>query len=445
MNANKREGAEWPMVIRRGSFTCRVNKLQRTVKGSLFDYFRLTYYAPGGRRVARDFGDLQDAKTAAQEAANAFTLGRPDALSFTPEERRDHDAAVAILRPLGLSLYAAAVELEEARKALPPGTRLLDAVLDYAKRHPANAPKVTVAQAVAALLEDRENGKASDAYLAKLKSHLERFAGDFTGTLASITGPTLGDWLRNLTSAERKTDGPTKGPRRQLSNRTIQNHAGSVTTLFKFARSRGWISREIADEVAEVPTAKAESVGEVGTFTPAEIRQILFHAPDDIRASLAIGAFAGLRTEEIHRLDWKDVRLAERVIVVGAHQAKTGSRRVVPIAENLALWLAPLMHSEGDVDPSPTSKATTHRWRRIATRAGIEWRHNALRHSFISNRLAVVQNPAQVAFEAGNSPAMIHRHYKALTTAEQGKAWFDIVPPTTEGDVVPMPESGVAM
>jgi len=200
------------------------------------------------------------------------------------------------------------------------------------------------------------------------------------------------------------------------------------------------VSREIADEVAEVPTAKAEAVGEVGTFTPAEIRKILHAAPEDIRASLAVGAFAGLRTEEIHQLEWKDVRLSERVIVVGAHQAKTGSRRVVPIGENLAEWLAPHAQNEGPVDPSPTSKATTHRWRRIAIRAGIDWKHNVLRHSFISNRLAVLQNPAQVAFEAGNSPAMIHRHYKALVTAEQGKAWFAVDPSNTEADVLPMPE-----
>jgi len=38
MNAGKREGKEWPIVIRRGSFTCRVNKLKRTVKGIAFDY-----------------------------------------------------------------------------------------------------------------------------------------------------------------------------------------------------------------------------------------------------------------------------------------------------------------------------------------------------------------------------------------------------------------------
>ena len=131
------------------------------------------------------------------------------------------------------------------------------------------------------------------------------------------------------------------------------------------------------------------------------------------------------------------MRLAERVVVVGAGKAKTGSRRVVPIAENLALWLAPLHRRDGPVDPSPTSKATTHRWCRIADRVGVAWRHNALRHSFISYRLAVVQNPAQVAFECGNSPGMIHRHYKALVTEAQGREWFAIQP-GAEGVVLPM-------
>lgn len=421
------------VVVKRGSFQAQIYPTSKTVRGTVYSIFKLAYYEPGGRRVIRDFGTLSDAKQAANEAAGAFALGRPDALSFTPEERQDRDAAVAVLEPFGLSLYSAAVELAEARRALPPGTRLLDAVLDYAKRHPANAPKVPVVEAVAALLEDRENAKASAAYLAKLKSHLHRFAAAFNCTLASLTAPTVAEWLRSLASGKSR-----------LSNRTVANHAGSVVTLFRFARSRGWIGRDLADEIAEIPLGKAEAVEEVGTFTTSEIRRILDTAPDDIRASLALGAFAGLRTEEIHRLDWQDVRLAERVVVVTAGKAKTGSRRVVPIAENLALWLAPLLLPEGPVDPSPTSKATTHRWRRIAERVGVTWKHNALRHSAISYRLAVVQNPAQVAFESGNSPAMIHRHYKALVTEAQGREWFAIEPKSAGADVLPMAESGVA-
>lgn len=424
-----------PILIRRGSFVAKIYEGKKAVGGRTYRIRRLSYYEPGGKRVVRDFADLADAKLAANDAAQAFAAGRPDALSFTPEERQQFDAAAALLAPLGVGLYPAVAEFAEASRILPPGVRLLDAVRDYARRHPANAPRVTVAEAVAALIEDRTKAKASDAYLVKLDSHLNRFAGSFTGTLASLSGPMVGEWLRTIADA--------KG--RPLSNRTRQNHHGSVVTLFKFARARGWVSRDLAEEVAEVPTPKAEAVGEVGIFTPPQLRKMLATAPDDIRASLALGAFAGLRTEEIHRLDWADVKLAERVVIIGAEKAKTASRRVVPIADALAEWLAPLALPAGPVDPSPTSKALTHRWCRVGERVGVKWTHNGLRHSAISYRLALIGDPARVAFESGNSPAMIARHYKALVTEAEGRAWFDVRPGEGAGSVVPMPaESRVA-
>jgi integrase len=57
--------------------------------------------------------------------------------------------------------------------------------------------------------------------------------------------------------------------------------------------------------------------------------------------ALAIAAFAGLRLAEVSRLDWRDVRLSEKLIVVSAENAKTAARRLVPISDNLAAWLTP--------------------------------------------------------------------------------------------------------
>ena len=57
-----------------------------------------------------------------------------------------------------------------------------------------------------------------------------------------------------------------------------------------------------------------------------------------------------------------------------------------------------------------------------------KWKHNALRHSFISYRVAEVKNVAEVALEAGNSPQMIFKHYRELVRPDAAKAWFAIVP-----------------
>jgi hypothetical protein len=64
----------------------------------------------------------------------------------------------------------------------------------------------------------------------------------------------------------------------------------------------------------------------------------------------------------------------------------------------------------------------------LAKALKIGWPRNVLRHSFISYRIAKVKSADQVALEAGNSPAIIFKHYRELATKEQAEEWFGIVP-----------------
>jgi integrase len=142
---------------------------------------------------------------------------------------------------------------------------------------------------------------------------------------------------------------------------------------------------------------------------------------------VAIGAFAGVRTAEIMRLEWRDVDLPGGYIHIAAGQAKTRSRRLVPILPNLAQWLAPYAKTrgliwKGDRHEMEFARAATVKG------AGVPWKPNALRHSFCSYRLAAIQNAAQVALEAGNSPAMVFKHYRELVKPEAAKTWFAIAP-----------------
>ena len=72
----------------------------------------------------------------------------------------------------------------------------------------------------------------------------------------------------------------------------------------------------------------------------------------------------------------------------------------------------------------------------LAPIAGVKWKHNGLRHSFISYRVAVVQDVGKVALEAGNSPQMIFKHYRELVTPDEAKDWFSIMPTKESGVVV---------
>jgi integrase len=139
---------------------------------------------------------------------------------------------------------------------------------------------------------------------------------------------------------------------------------------------------------------------------------------------LAIGAFSGIRMAELNRLDWSAIDLDRRFIEVRAGQAKTASRRIIPISDNLAAWLTPLERRGKVVKMPDLHNHVTA----LARALELDWPRNVLRHSFISYRIAKVKSADQVALEAGNSAAIIFKHYRELATEDQADEWFGILP-----------------
>ena len=116
--------------------------------------------------------------------------------------------------------------------------------------------------------------------------------------------------------------------------------------------------------------------------------------------------------------------LERRIIEIRAGQAKTASRRVVPITDNLAAWLEPLTRKGKVVAAKQHHRDVSA----LAEALGIDWPRNVMRHSFISYRIAMVQSADQVALESGNSPSIIFKRYRELTTPEIAEKGFAIVP-----------------
>jgi integrase len=189
--------------------------------------------------------------------------------------------------------------------------------------------------------------------------------------------------------------------------------------------------------------------GDVEVFTPSEIARLLDAAKEtspDFLPCIAIGAFAGLRSAEIERLEWSDINLAERFIVVGADKAKTAARRIVPIADNLAAWLAPYAERRGKVwlhdsdsfykQQAAVATATAVEAdvkKNIPAQKAVEWKANGLRHSFASYSFALTHDAGRIAGYLGNSAAVVHRHYRELVTPTNAMKWFSITPEGAPG------------
>lgn len=218
-----------------------------------------------------------------------------------------------------------------------------------------------------------------------------------------------------------------------MSARTRNNLRNTCITFFHWARKQGYLpDRKTAAD--ETDLAK-ESLREIAVLTPEQLESLLTSTLEKENwtalAFLVFGAFTGIRTAELERLEWENIYLKENHFEVAAHQAKTASRRLIPMSPNFKKWIRKIKKRTGKV---LKGRARFH-LKPIAKEILGDWPTNCLRHSFISYRLAEIKNVAQVALEAGNSPNKIFTNYRQirlpdgrLLTGKLAKKWFQITP-----------------
>jgi integrase len=394
----------FPILIRRGSSVVKIYR-DRKPTGT---YYRVAYHI-GGKRHRLHHNDLEKAIAEAEAKASQLSRGDVDAMQLSGKDRLVYGRALEAVREFGSPLDAVAIEYSEARKLLD-GVPLVDAARFYARYHGHGIKRKPVADAVREMIEAKKIGGVSDVYLNDLRYRLGAFADSFQCDLVSLSPDDI----------QRFFDGI------RLSSRSFNNFLSALKTFCRFAQDRGWLSKEV-DLLQSIKRRKEKSFP-VEILSSQQMAALLEHATPEIAPCFALGAFAGLRSQEILRLEWKDVTRRPGFIEVAADKAKTATRRLVPIADNLSRWLGNRLRSD-DERVWQNTRAMFFKIRlRVAAQAGITWKQNVLRHSFISYRLAEIQDVNRAALEAGNSPQMIFRHYRELATPEQARTWFSISP-----------------
>ncbi len=360
-----------------------------------------------GRRERRMFTDLDEAKREAKLAAQKIQKGLHATNDLRPAERESYLVAQRTLKGLDVPLTSAVEEYAKCRERLGD-IPLLAAVEEFLHRTNGVTLGTTVPQVVEELIAAKEQDGISDRYRLQLQSTLGLFKEDFPVPIMHVKSDQIDRWLRES----------------QLAPTTRNNRLTVLRVLFNFAKQRNYLPKSEATESESVRKVKP-SVTETEIFEAEDFEKLLLAAPRRLIPLLAVGGFAGLRASELSRLDWNAVNLERRMIELRAGQAKTASRRIVPINDNLAAWLE-LVDREGKVIPD---KDLFRQATALARKRGLRWPRNVLRHSFISYRVAQIQDVNQVALEAGNSPNIIFKHYRELVTEEAAGEWFSIGPP----------------
>jgi len=389
----------FPFPVKRHGVTVMIYQ-QKSSSG--YVSYQVRYYN-GSRphRVTRS--NFEKAHAEAEAIAFKLAQGEADVLTLNRDDKFSYVRALEVLKDTGIPLDEAVRQFAQAHRLLEGGS-LLEAVNIALRSQAQKCPPKTVAEVVDELVLHKSAKGRSKPYLNEMRIRLNRFKAAFHCQIGSVTTGQIEAFLLGL----------------KVSGRTQNNFRRLIGTLFNHAVKSGYLPRDHRG-VQDVEVA-SEKPNDIQIFSPEEISRLLACASPEITPFVALGAFAGIRHEEMKRLDWEDIDLVERYIQLPADAAKTKIRRLIPISDNLLTWLKPHFGKGPVVSYANMSKQLL--W--LADEAGVTWRHNGLRHSYVSYRTALVQNVGQVSLEAGNSPRIIERNYLKRVTASEAKRWFAV-------------------
>lgn len=317
--------------------------------------------------------------------------------------RLDNEGRAALVMPDDLRVAA----VKCAERLHPYGRTITEAV-DYFIAHlDRTARSCTVAELVESMLVAKRQDGKSRAYLRDLTHRVNRFATDFGArNLADIGQRELDDWLRAL----------------PLGPKSRNNFRANIGVLFSYGVDRGYIATNPIERAGRAKLVdKAPEI-----FTVDELAGLLACADADTLPAFAIGAFAGLRPDEVGRLHWGEVNLTRGLIEVKSRNAKTARRRLVKIEPNLAQWLAPYAGRTGRVVP-PNARKKAEAAREAAGLT--KWPYDGLRHSFGSYHVAHFGDAARTAMEMGHADQrMLFAAYREVVAPEDAAQYWNLTP-----------------
>ena len=409
---------KFPVKITEKGVSAIIRQSSKIKDGKKHRYFIVEYILLGKRKqIWRS--DLSEAKAIASEACIKVANGKQSSLEISDTDRLIYTRASEFLLPTGIPVDIACRDVAASSVILGGKISIIEACQDWARRNAVTLPKISISDAVEQLQKQAAAEKKSADRQHELGVLLNRFARDFQCEAHTITSSMIAGFLSNL----------------KLSERSKRNYQDVIKYLNRWLVLHGYLAKG-TDWMDGVPIYSARKRGEITIYTPEEMSAILKTAEGWQLPVIAIGAFSALRASEIYRLDWSQVELSEQpgesfIEVKSIQNTKSDQRRrLVPISDNLKLWLKPCRQKSGRICPFEIKDQPAKHLVATIEQAGVTFKKNALRHSGISYRVAQTGDIARVAEDSGNSVQVIRSNYLRRVRPSVAAEWFSIIPPT---------------
>lgn len=349
--------------------------------------------------------------------ADITLAGKRTRKEFPTRELARAEASAMIERARAVGTRAAKLSVRrqidaiEAIEMLPQGVSLRAAARAYLKHE--TVKSVPLKTAVEQYIAEKRRMNLRPNSIRDAERRCNHFAKMFRGRfVADVTSKDLRDLLAKYEAMN------------------ACNFLRNAKALFSWCVSQGYCKDNPAAKI-DLPKHDARPPE---IFAPDEAQRLL-DATETLYPRLvpylAIGLFAGLRPTEIESLDWSNIHIAGRAIVVDPAVAKTRRRRIVDMSDNLAAWLEPHAKERGTAG---VLWCTIRRHlQTILPVAGIKhWPCDVLRHSFASYHLAIYEDSGKTAMQMGHTGGVgiLYRHYRAIVTRSAAVEYWAIRPTT---------------
>lgn len=368
-----------------------------------------------------------------------FFRTKAEAIAFSSQKKAEKASLGNLAHGLSDLLKQEALACTERLR--PYGKSLSDAVDYFIADLALTEKSTTIERAAQEMLVAMSKNRLSRRHLKATESYLGQFSlAHGKDIVASINTQRIQSWLDSQTMADV----------------TFNTKLRYLRSFFAFCQRKRYSKSNPANEVDFKKVVN--SVPRL--LSPSDLRVILAASDETIRPALVLQAFCGVRTAELARVEWKDI-LQSGHLQIGADKAKTAKRRLTPIPPIALRYLLGLRKPSGAVFPAPKVDAWVKERKEAGEPAsaseiegrrtdalqlaikevkksvlGVNWASNALRASALSYRLAQTKDAAATALEMGNSPTVLLRDYRELTTEEEAQAWFNVDPQAPGAKVV---------
>ena len=370
----------------------------RLLKASNGERFQADLGRKSGRHVRKTFTSIKAARKWVYDKSNEAERKGLHVIKFTDAERDDAVEALTVLKPYDINLRTAAQFYQKHHQPVSKETSFSGLVDEY----------------LAHLFKRVEEGNIRPIYAKDSKTRLKPFCNEWETLAANVIDAS--DIDRFLDKMEAT-----------LTNR--KNYIRYLSCFYSWAMKNGKADSNPAKTTNQVVIPRETPK----IYTPTEAETILQKTAQlhpELIPYIAIGFFAGIRPEELLRIEWADIDLEIGEIHVHAGQAKTKDARIVKIQPNLKSWLKQHPNQKGLV--FPYSGNALRQWRSdIFTVSGIKMIPDGLRHSFATYHLARFDSSDKTCEEMGHrTPAMLFRHYRGLAKSREtlAKKYFSIRP-----------------